>query len=172
MILKTERLTLRPFTMGDLKTTHAYASDPENTRFMIHLPNKTKRQTRRFLKYTIAKGKKRPQRCYEFTVILDGKHIGAVSVNLDKSGQEGELGWIIQRAYWGNGYATEAAGAIMTFAREELQVKKLVAHCDHRNSASARVMEKLGMALESDSGTRRYKGSEEDVRELKYAVSL
>jgi len=167
MIIQTERLTLRPFTMRDLKTTHIYASDAENTQYMGNLSNKTKTKwaTWWFLKHAIAQWKRKPQRRYDFAIDLAGKHIGSVSVSLDESGQKGALGWIIQKAHWGNGYATEAAKAVMEFARG-LGATMFLARCDERNEASRRVMEKIGMTLESGDSTCRYK----DVRDLIYST--
>ena len=171
MTIQTERLTLRPFTMRDLKTTHAYASDPDNTPYMLHLPNGDRQATKQFLRAVTSDWEKKPQRRFEFAVELNGSHIGAVSVHLDEDGQQGELGWIIHKAHWGNGYATEAAMAVMGFAREALGVKKLIARCDARNAASARVMEKLGMALEREDGVRYYMGCDGPARELTYSVT-
>ena len=171
MTIQTERLTLRPFTMRDLKTTHAYASDPENTPYMMNLPNKRRKETKQFLRSVIAEWEKDPPRRYEFAMIFNGKHIGAVSLhNIDESGRECELGWIIHKAHWNKGYATEAARAVMDFARG-LGVTYFYAHCDARNGASFRVMEKLGMSLESETvGWGRYKhGPMEEARELKYS---
>jgi len=172
MILKTERLTLRPFTMRDLKTTHAYASDPENTPYMIHFPNKTIWETRRHLKKVVAEWKKKTQRLYNFAVELDGTHIGSVNIWLNDAGQ-GSLGWMIQKTHWGRGYATEATKAVMDFARAELNITTFTACCDHRNTASRRVMEKLGMARVRETvGRGHYKhGPEEEIRELTYTVS-
>ena len=48
----------------------------------------------------------------------------------------------------GRGYATEAAGAMLAFAFEELKLHRVYGDCDARNIASARVMEKLGMRRE------------------------
>jgi len=172
MIITTERLTLRPFTMQDLKSTYAYASDPENTRYMLFLPNRTKRETRKFLKRVTGEWKKEDRLCYEFAIVLEGRHVGAVSIQLDETRQKGYMGWILHKTYHGRGYATEAAKAVASFARDTLGVKKLTAFCDYRNDASVRVMEKLGMTLASNDGTRRYKGSDEDVQELKYSLII
>ncbi len=58
MVIQTAHLILRPFKMSDLDTTHKYASNPENTEFMIHLPNKTKQETEQFLQRVINEWKK------------------------------------------------------------------------------------------------------------------
>ena len=45
----TDRLMLRPFTLNDLESTHLYAGDIDNSKYMIYLPNETKEQTEKFL---------------------------------------------------------------------------------------------------------------------------
>jgi len=170
MIIKTERLELRPFEMNDLDSTHAYASDHANTEYMLHLPNRSKDGSERFLRWAIAEWGKDEQRAYEFAIIFDEKHIGAVSISLNESGREGEIGWIIHRSYQGIGFATEAARSIVDFAFGKLDVEKIVAHCDYRNTASIRIMEKIGMTLERDDLTRRYKNGDEDIQELMYSI--
>ena len=112
------------------------------------------------------------QRLHEFAIELDGAHIGAAGIFLDENGQGGSLGWIIHKAHWGKGYAAEAAQAVIRFAQDTLQVRVFSARCDERNGASRRVMEKLGMTLESKTtGRGRYKhGIEEEATELKYST--
>ena len=51
--IKTDRFVLRPLSINDLDTVHIYASDPENTRFMMWLPNDTKEETARELTYSL-----------------------------------------------------------------------------------------------------------------------
>lgn len=109
---------------------------------------------------------------YEYAIILGEKHIGAVSVYLDESRQEGELGWLISKMHQGNGYGTEAAKAVFAWAINELKVKKVVAYCDYRNEPSFHVMHKIGLYLERDDGTRRYKGSDIDIPELMYSLTV
>ena len=168
--IRTARLALRPFELGDLRTTHAYASDKANTEYMMHLPNGTIQETEQFLCHVIDEwGKDNPQE-YEFAVVIDGKHIGAAAVSLSDDGREGELGWIIRKEYQGKGYGTEAAKAVLDFAFEKLKVKKVTARCDLRNESSQRVMQKIGLVFENDERMRRYKGSGEDVREVMYSL--
>lgn len=168
-IITTNRLVLRPLTLDDLYTTHEYAGDVSNTKYMIYLPNDTIQETADFLHRVAAEWSKESPSFYEFAVILGEKHIGAVSISLDESKQVGELGWIINKTYQGNGYATEAAKAVMDFAINSLKVNKIVAHCDYRNIPSCKVMCKLGLSLERNDGLRRYKGSDEDVKEFMYS---
>lgn len=167
--IKTDRLLLRPLDISDFETVHAYASDIESTRYMIYLPHKTKEETYRFLVSATEEWKKEKPSFYEFAVVFNGVHIGAVSLYLDDTGQVGELGWIINKKYWKNGFATEAALAIKDFAIKTIKVKKLVAHCDNRNVNSYKLMSRIGLRLEDDSGTRTYTQTNETAKELKYS---
>ena len=171
MTIKTERLVLRPFEMDDLDTTHAYASDGTMNQYMLYLPNSSIDGTRRFLQGAVAQWSKDKPQVYEFAVVLDGKHIGAVSAALNEDGREAEIGWIIHKDYHSRGFATEAAKAVMDFTFDALKAKKIVAHCDYRNAASIKIMEKIGLTLERDDGLRRNKGCDEDVQELMYSMS-
>lgn len=170
--LKTARLILRPLNISDLDSVHAYASDIDNTRYMYYLPNETIEETAQFLMKVTEEWQKKEPEFFEFAVTLNGKQIGAVSVYLDEQRTQGEIGWILKKEYWRQGYAAEAAMAVKDFAINELNVSKLVAHCDYRNAASYHVMEKIGLSLESDSGTRQYPKTLETAKELMYSISI
>ena len=129
--IKTERLLLRPLNISDLNTVHEYASDTENTRFMMRLPNRTIEETEEFLTRVTGEWEKDEPSFYEFAVVLNGLQIGAVSVYLDEEKEVGELGWILNRKYHKMGYATEAARAVKDFAVNVLHLKKLIAQCDY-----------------------------------------
>ena len=164
--IKTNRLLLRPLEVQDLAAIHTYASDPENTRFMLFLPNETEEETRQFLQRAVDEWEKEVPHVYEFGILLEAQLIGAVSVSLDETRAEGELGWILNKRYWKQGYAAEAALAVKKFAAKELGVAKLTAHCDARNRDSYRLMEKIGLRLESDDGIRTYPKSGETALEI------
>ena len=56
-----------------------------------------------------------------------------------------EIGWRLRKVYWRYGYATEAASAILGFARQQLQLSRVVSFTACQNIPSIGVMEKLGM---------------------------
>lgn len=170
--IKTERLLLRPLDIADLMTAHEYSSDVENTKYMMWLPNQTVEETAAFLKRVTNEWKKSKPSFYEFAVVLDGLHIGAISVYLDDTHQTGELGWILDKKYHKMGYACEAALAIKDFALNTLHLKKIIAQCDYRNEPSRKLMEKIGMQLESDDGNRTYAKRNETARELTYSLTV
>ena len=58
------------------------------------------------------------------------------------------LGYCLRSEAWGHGYATEAAGALVTWAYDVLDLNRVQAEVDTRNAASARVLEKLGFVRE------------------------
>ena len=71
--LKTQRLLLRPLELADLEAVHAYASDRENTRFMLFLPNDTLEETAAFLKDAEADWAGEMPQAFEFAVVLGMK---------------------------------------------------------------------------------------------------
>ena len=167
-ILKTPRLTLRPLRESDLLTTHAYASDRATIQYMVYLPKDSLDETRTFLESVARQWESDTPEFYEFAILCGDAHIGAISVYFEGEPDECELGWIIHRDWQGHGYATEAAEAVMQFAVETLGCRRVFACCDKRNAASARVMQKLGMTLHSDTRLRRNRGEDHDVPEFIY----
>ena len=165
MELRTERLVLRPLCVTDVDTCNEYAMDAETSRYMLFLPNKTHEQTLAFLRGCEAGWAQDPVTAFEFAITLDGRHIGAVSVNREEEAME--MGWILNKAYHGKGYAYEAARALMDFAVEVLDAKRIVAHCDTRNVPSYRLMEKLGMRR-VDEHDREYPDERGMAREYEY----
>ena len=82
------------------------------------------------------------------------------------------LGWIINRKYWGQGYAFESAKAVMEYFSANLGIRYFCAYCDTRNTASFKLMEKLGMKRVSESGGRKNRASSEEAFEYKYEIEL
>lgn len=171
IVLKSDILILRPLSIDDLYSVHEYAGDVENTRFMMRLPNTTLEETKQFLIQVDEEWRKSRPMFYEFAVVLGSRQIGAVSIYLNENADEGELGWILNKKYWGNGYATEAALLLKHFAINELKLTRLIAHCDCRNKSSARVIEKIGLRFECE-GERLYSRTGERASELMYALDI
>jgi len=79
----------------------------------------------------------------------EGRLIGACSLAVGSGEhQEGWIGYCLRRQAWGQGYATEAARALLGLGFEHLGLHRIFATCDAANGASARVMEKAGMLPE------------------------
>ena len=168
--INTERLVLKPLGRKFLKSTILYAMDYENTKFMCHLPDETIEEAEKFLIDVENEWKKEKPQFLEFAILYHNEHIGAASVYFEN--EIGELGWIIHKKYWRNGFAYEAAKALIHYAKTERKVNHFLAHCDTKNIASYKVMEKLGMIRTGEWDGRRNKSASEDSSEYRYELNL
>ena len=150
MELGTERLRLREFVGKDHEAVHRYASDPEVTRFMDWGPNDIE-ATRVFLQEAIGSADSFPRSRYPLAVVrrdLD-ELIGSVELQVaSEQNRQGVIGYVLARRSWGNGYATEAAAALLRYGLDDLGLHKISATCDPDNTASAGVLGKIGMRQE------------------------
>lgn len=149
-IIRTERLVLRDFEEADWKSVHDYASDSEVVRYMPWGPN-TIEDTRNFVRRAIAGLQEQPRRNYNLAVVLISQNVliggcGIYVTNPDE--REGYIGYVFNRNYWGKGYATETANALLKFGFSQLNLHRIFATCDPANAASAHVLEKIGMQRE------------------------
>lgn len=90
------------------------------------------------------------QRSYEFAITdkENGELYGAIALSHNHHYNNGEIAYWIGEEFWGNGFATEAAGALIYFAFEVKRLHKVFARYFASNPASGKVMEKLGMKKE------------------------
>jgi len=157
--LETGRLILREFVPADMASVHHYASDPVVTRYVSFGPN-TPAETEDFLERCAGARLAIPRAGYDLAVVRksDGLLIGGTGLHLgsrglasgcgQKSLLRGELGYVFRQDAWGRGYAAEAGLALVRFGFETLGLHRVYAECHSANTASARVMEKIGMRRE------------------------
>lgn len=163
--LRAERLLLRPFTGTDAERTGELAGDREISDTAIRIPYPYFPELARAWIAT-HQAEWETGRSVSFAITLEGSGelIGAVGLTLDRENRSAELGFWIGRPYWGMGYASEAARAVVRFAFEELALNRVWAYHLVRNEASRRVLEKTGLRHE---GTLRqavyHRGRYEDV---------
>ncbi len=149
-VLTTRRLILRPFHEEDWQAVHEYASDAEVCRYMAWGPN-TEEESKEFIRKASAEERQEPRVGYPFAAVLqaEAKLIGGCRIHIGSMGdREAWIGYCINRKYWGKGLGTEAAGALIRFGFEALNLHRIFATCDRENLASARVLEKSGMTRE------------------------
>jgi RimJ/RimL family protein N-acetyltransferase len=153
-LLETERLLLRKPRLEDVDDLLEFAGDGEMMRWIASEPGGREvalEHVERWLARWDAND------VGQFVVLLGERIIGRVGLlvwdsrtwetsSYDKAGAaaETELGWAISSAYWGHGYATEAALAARAWAYEERGVERLISLIDPRNTRSIRVADKLG----------------------------
>lgn len=146
--LETQRLLIRPFVEADVDAVFRYRKDPEVMRFIPGGADKSLKETRSVIeKYNDH------QQTYGFSkwaIILNepGQLIGDSGLLLLEQGPDFELGYRITRKYWHMGLATEAGHAWLRAAFSQLGLQRVVAFAHPDNSASIRVMSKLGMSFE------------------------
>lgn len=147
---RTERLILRGFTEADFEAVHDYASDPEVSRYMDWGPN-TPEQTRHYLGLAIqAQDEGRPHVLnLAVEVAAEARLIGSIRLEVkDPANRTADIGYSIHRAYWGRGLVAEAGRELLRIAFEAMDLHRVWASCDARNTGSWRVMEKIGMRRE------------------------
>jgi RimJ/RimL family protein N-acetyltransferase len=146
--IRTPRLTLRRPRPADAPLVFAgYAQDPEVTRYLAWRPHGDIEETRRHIAACIDTWDGTLTRAY----MIDGEGepaIGAFDLRL-RSGPGGvSFGYVLARRCWGRGYMTEVLKAVVERALAQHDVWRVWAFCDIDNLASARVMEKAGLAFE------------------------
>jgi [ribosomal protein S5]-alanine N-acetyltransferase len=149
--IETARLRLRPFTRADRDAIHAIYADPEVMRHVGHGAHRTPADTDAALQ---AFRRMLQSRGMSFLAVIErasGRLIGDAGL-YPVEGAEGdvELGYTLARDAWGRGYATEAALALVDYARTALGATRVVATVDPANTGSRRVLEKVGMSADGE----------------------
>ncbi len=163
---ETERLIIRPLRMFDAFDMYEYSRMPETSEFLTWSPHTDIEYTKNYLAYII--NKYASGEFYDWAVSLkndDNKMIGTCGFSrIDFSNNIGEIGYVINPDYKGNGYAAEAAKQIISFGFEKLKFHRIEAKYIIGNDASLAVMKKCGMVYE---GTQRHamliKGKYRDI---------
>ncbi|HEX9164999.1 MAG TPA: GNAT family N-acetyltransferase [Gemmatimonadales bacterium] len=156
----TARLRFREFRPDDFAAVHAYAASPEVTRYTSFGPN-TEAETRAFLARTAAAVTASPRVSWTFAMehAESGALVGGCGLELaDPEGPAFSLGYVLAPEWWGQGYATEAAGALLRFGFEALAAERLFALVFVGNEASERVLRKAGLGYESEATQGILKG--------------
>ncbi len=166
----TERMVLTPLGTDFLHSVNEYALDYENTKYMCHLPKRDSEETLDFLKNVEAEWNKKRPNFYEFAMLYQDRHVGAVSVYYENG--IGELGWIVNKQYWGKGFAYEAAKAVIQYFATNMGTTHFIAHCDTANIASYKTMEKLGMMRIGEYKGRKNRAADQESFEYQYEMVL
>jgi [ribosomal protein S5]-alanine N-acetyltransferase len=148
--IETKRLILREFKNEDFYCVHKYASDPDVITYLPWGPN-SEVDTKIYLDKVISYQLKNPRNDYDIAVELKESSliIGACGIHISNSAtREGWIGYCFNKEYWRNGYAIEAAKAIVEFGFKNLNLHRIYATCDPNNIGSYKVLEKIGMKRE------------------------
>jgi RimJ/RimL family protein N-acetyltransferase len=149
--IRTARLLLREFRESDFDDVHAYAADPDVARFMDWGPN-AHEQTIEYMDRKQAEQARWPRDEVTLAIehVADARVIGSIRLAVsDRANLTGDFGYSLNSAYWRQGYATEAARAVLDIGFKVLGLHRIWAECDVDNAGSWGVMEKLGMRREA-----------------------
>lgn len=148
--METKRLILRPIELSDYEDMYAYASNQENLGYLTFKVHESIEETKKIIqeKFLIKKDQNMPE---TWAIVLKENHkmIGTIEFHkLNKRTLEAEVGYIINKEYWNQGYTTEALKAVIPFGFNNFNLKSISAKCHPLNFASTKVMIKAGMEYE------------------------
>lgn len=138
--IETKRLTIRGFSADDAADLYEYLSDAEVVRYEPYGV---------FTEREAAKEAKRRagDECFPAVCLKNGKLIGNLYLSEGELGTW-EFGYVFNKEYWGRGYATEAARAMLRHAFECLGARRIIAMCNPDNERSWRLLERIPMRRE------------------------
>lgn len=146
-----ERVVLRRFAPADLDAFVAYRSRPEVARYQSWDAPYPRAAGERFFSELASGHPDTPGEWYQFAVVLGqtGELVGDCAAQPRASDpRQVEIGFTIAPAHQGNGYATQAVRGLLGYLFWQRHKHRVSASCDPRNTASVRVLERLGMRRE------------------------
>ena len=150
MEIETERLILRPFREEDLDDEFSIAGDSDTMSFY----------PRAFTKEEVAEIIAKNIRTFETSgyglfAVMDkhsGEYVGdcGITIQTIDGEEELEVGYRVRKEYWGQGFAPEAARAMVEYGFKKLGLKKLCSYMAKDHHQSRRTAEKAGMTLQKE----------------------
>lgn len=148
--LSTERLTLRLFTPADLDDVFAYQSREDVCRYLLHEPRTRDELVPKIAEWAAASRLEKDKDYLQLAAELDGRVIGHMFFEIvNVESMQGEIGWTLHPDFFGRGYASEAADAVLDLAFGDIGMHRVRAELDPRNDASVALCLRLGMRHEA-----------------------
>jgi ribosomal-protein-alanine N-acetyltransferase len=151
-VIQTERLIIRPYKLTDAKGLQRLIGEYIVADTLLNVPHPYEDG---MAEEWISKQKSLFEQGSNLNIVIthnkQGYLIGGIGLNLHKEHDNAELGYWIGKPYWGNGYCTEAARAVLKYGFEIIGLNRIYAFHYARNPASGRVMQKIGMKHEGCS---------------------
>jgi RimJ/RimL family protein N-acetyltransferase len=146
----TSRLRIRRLRPGDAPAIFAYRNDPAVARFQSWQPL-SEEELRGFIARLDADDPGRPDSAFQFAVArrADDALLGDLYLGrLASDPRQAELGYTLAQQHQGHGYASEAVGALLGYAFEQLGLHRVMALVDCANERSVALLERVGMRRE------------------------
>ncbi len=156
--IETERLLLRGWRRGDVEPYARLCADPEVMRFIGKGSTLTREQAGEQISRFVRHWEGRGFGLWAMEERAGGTFIGFAGLAHQEDWAEGwhktEVGWRLDRAFWGRGLATEAAEASVAHGLEHLGLERIISIIQPENLASRRVAEKAGLTLQGETRWR------------------
>lgn len=148
--LETERLRLRPFQLSDLDAYAGFCADAEVMKFIGPGSIFSRNESWNHIARMLGHWQLLKHGMWAVEELATGLLVGRVG-SLQPEGWPGfELGWLLGRPFWGNGFAVEASEAALGYAFNALDQSHVISLMYPENSASIKVAERLGETLERE----------------------
>jgi RimJ/RimL family protein N-acetyltransferase len=149
-IARTERLIVRTFAETDREQLIALACDPRVMRFIGNSTTggrgvRTRAEAEAMFERLLERGRTRPYAMWAVTELHADTLIGWCGMQDLPGSDLVEIGWILDSRYWGRGYATEAAQAVLAYGFDCIALETIVSVAMPENVKSTNVMRRLGM---------------------------
>jgi [ribosomal protein S5]-alanine N-acetyltransferase len=165
--LETERLILRKLTTEDSEQVESLASDYDVAKTTLTIPHPYPKGSAKEFISNINKAQEEEKIViYAITKKDDSSLIGIINLSLQKIYDRAELAYWVGKPYWGKGYGTEAAKALLEYGFEELNLNRIFAASFTNNPGSWRIMEKIG--LKHEGVLRQHLKKREEYVDLTY----
>jgi RimJ/RimL family protein N-acetyltransferase len=145
VLIETPRLQLRPLRESDIPELVALLAAREVAATTLRIPHPFEQtHAREFLNSPAKPNELR----LGIRLRRDGRLCGGIGLHPEPPHKRAELGYWIGVPFWGNGYATEAAQAVVVYGFENFGLNRIFAHHFKHNPASGKVLKKIGMKYE------------------------
>ena len=147
-MINTKRLKLRNVLKSDFDDIYEMYSDAQTCKYLLHEPWDENTKDSLFIDL-FEKDNFDSESGLNLAVVLDDKVIGIISTWQTEMKETAEIGFTFNKNFSGQGYASEAALGLLDFLFVQKNMHRVIANCDARNTASAKLCKRIGMRKEA-----------------------
>ena len=150
-IIETKNLNLRPFSQADAPAMHTIMNGEDVLLYFPGTQTPTQEQVQRMIDRLLTHWQEKGYGLWAVEHRETGVLLGRCGLQYLEETDEVEVDFIIDRAFWGQGFATEAGLASMQFGFNDLGLSEIVGIVHPENIGSQRVLEKIGMQFSEET---------------------
>ncbi|MFN8414627.1 MAG: GNAT family N-acetyltransferase [Anaerolineales bacterium] len=145
--IKTSRLTLRPFHMDDVTALHLILNEPSILKYFPTTSPPSIEKVEKTIDHQLTHWQTYGLGWWALTLLEKDELIGWCGLYFIAETNETEVGYLLSKAHWGKGYATESAKASLDFGFQVLNKKEIIGLTHPENHASQHVLLKCGLTF-------------------------